>query len=116
MYLRNKILTTLSVIAISIAAAGPAGAAQLSDTMAKPGGFPERPLSMIVPYGPGGGSGQVSRAMIQGVTDATGMPVCRNRPFHDASSRALQYRKRCALASRRRLRNLVISRTPSHEA
>jgi tripartite-type tricarboxylate transporter receptor subunit TctC len=75
MYLRNKILTTLSVIAISIAAAVPAGAAQLPDTMAKPGGFPERPLSMIVPYGPGGGSGQVSRAMIQGVTDATGVDI-----------------------------------------
>jgi tripartite-type tricarboxylate transporter receptor subunit TctC len=75
MYLRNKILPTLSVIAISIAAVAPAGAAQLPDTMAKPGGFPERPLSMIVPYGPGGGSGQVSRAMIQGVTDATGIDI-----------------------------------------
>ncbi len=75
MYLRNKVLTTLSIIAVSIAAAVPAGAAQLPDTMAKPGGFPERPLSMIVPYGPGGGSGQVSRAMIQGVTDATGIDI-----------------------------------------
>ncbi len=75
MYLRNKILMTLSVIAISIAAAVPAGSAQLPDTMAKPGGFPERPLSMIVPYGPGGGSGQVSRAMIQGVSDATGIDI-----------------------------------------
>ncbi len=75
MYLRNKVLTTLSVITVSIAAAVAAGAAQLPDTMAKPGGFPERPLSMIVPYGPGGGSGQVSRAMIQGVTDATGIDI-----------------------------------------
>ena len=75
MYLRNKILMTLSVIAIGISAAVPAGAAQLPDTMAKPGGFPERPLSMIVPYGPGGGSGQVSRAMIQGVKDATGIDI-----------------------------------------
>ena len=75
MYLRNKVLTTLSVIAVSIAAAVPAGAAQLPDTMAKPGGFPERPLSMIVPYGPGGGSGQVSRAMIQGVKDVTGIDI-----------------------------------------
>ncbi len=75
MYLRNKILTTLSVIAIGIAATVPAGAAGLPDTMEKPGGFPERPLSMIVPYGPGGGSGQVSRAMIQGITDATGIDI-----------------------------------------
>lgn len=47
----------------------------LPDTMAKPNGFPERPLSMIVPYGPGGGSGQVSRAMIEGVKDATGIDI-----------------------------------------
>ncbi len=47
----------------------------LPDTMAKPGGFPERPLSMIGPYGPGGGSGQVARGMIQGVTDATGIDI-----------------------------------------
>ena len=29
----------------------------------KPDGFPERPLTMIVPYGPGGGSDQLARAM-----------------------------------------------------
>jgi tripartite-type tricarboxylate transporter receptor subunit TctC len=46
-----------------------------AEMMEKPGGFPERPLSMIVPYGPGGGSGQVSRAMIQGVKDATGIDI-----------------------------------------
>ncbi len=43
--------------------------------MEKPNGFPERPLTMIVPYGPGGGSGQVSRAMIQGVKDVTGQDI-----------------------------------------
>ncbi len=47
----------------------------LPDSMDKPGGFPERPLTMIVPYGPGGGSGQVSRAMIQGVKDAAGIDI-----------------------------------------
>lgn len=47
----------------------------LPDTMAKPGGFPERPLSMIVPYGPGGGSGQVARGMIEGVKEATGIDI-----------------------------------------
>ncbi len=49
--------------------------ATLPDAMAKPGGFPERPLTMIVPYGPGGGSGQVARGMIQGVKDATGIDI-----------------------------------------
>ena len=40
-----------------------AGALQLgqAQTCEKPGGYPERPLTMIVPYGPGGGSGQSGR-------------------------------------------------------
>ncbi len=77
MHLRNKILTTISVIALGFAMASPSGlgAAGLPDKMEKPGGFPERPLSMVVPYGPGGGSGQVSRSMIQGVKDATGIDI-----------------------------------------
>ncbi|MDH3919935.1 MAG: hypothetical protein OEU25_17375, partial [Rhodospirillales bacterium] len=47
----------------------------LPASMDKPGGFPERPLNMIVPYGPGGGSGQVSRAMVQAFTELTGVGV-----------------------------------------
>ena len=35
----------------------------------KPGGFPERALTMIVPYGPAGGSGQVAAAMAEAVTN-----------------------------------------------
>ncbi|HUG76533.1 MAG TPA: tripartite tricarboxylate transporter substrate binding protein, partial [Burkholderiales bacterium] len=31
--------------------------------MEKPRGFPERPLTIVVPYGPGGGSDRVSRAL-----------------------------------------------------
>ncbi len=55
----------LSLVAPAIAA----------EMMEKPSGFPERPLTMIVPYGPAGGSGQVSRAMIQGVKDAADVDV-----------------------------------------
>lgn len=47
----------------------------LPASMDKPGGFPERPLTMIVPYGPGGGSGQVARGMIEGVKEATGLDI-----------------------------------------
>ena len=47
----------------------------LPASMEKPGGFPERPLTMIVPYGPGGGSGQVARAMAQAFTELTGVGV-----------------------------------------
>ena len=41
-------------------------------SMAKPGGFPDRALTMIVPYGPAGGSGQVASAMAEAVTGEGG--------------------------------------------
>ncbi|MEL7543990.1 MAG: tripartite tricarboxylate transporter substrate binding protein [Pseudomonadota bacterium] len=44
----------------------------------KPGGFPERALTMIVPYGPGGGSGQVARAMAEAVTGLTKVNINRD--------------------------------------
>jgi len=50
----------------------------LPDMMEKPGGFPERPLTMIVPYGPGGGSGQVAAAMAAAVTELTGEAITRD--------------------------------------
>lgn len=49
----------------------------LPGKMAKPGGFPAR-LSMIVPYGPAGGSGQVAQAMATAVTELTGVPIQRD--------------------------------------
>ena len=48
------------------------------DSMAKPGGFPDRALTMIVPYGPGGGSGQVAAAMAKAVTDLTSVDINRD--------------------------------------
>ena len=47
-------------------------------SMDKPGGFPERALTMIVPYGPAGGSGQVAAAMAEAVTELTGIPINRD--------------------------------------
>ena len=44
----------------------------------KPGGFPERALTMVVPYGPAGGSGQVAAAMAEAVTELTGIPINRD--------------------------------------
>ena len=38
-------------------------------SMDRPNGFPDRALTMIVPYGPGGGSGQVAAAMAEAVTE-----------------------------------------------
>lgn len=68
------------VLAAALVGFGLAMPAQASEDnlpamMEKPNGFPERPLTMIVPYGPGGGSGQVSRAMIEGVKDVTGQDI-----------------------------------------
>lgn len=39
----------------------------------KPAGFGNRPLTMIVPYGAGGGSDQLSRAMAKAVEEETGL-------------------------------------------
>ena len=65
---------------LGLAVALPATAAEdtLPDSMERPNGFPERPLTMIVPYGPGGGSGQVAAAMAQAVTELTGVGINRD--------------------------------------
>ena len=47
-------------------------------SMAKPSGFPSRALTMIVPYGPAGGSGQVASAMAEAVTSHTGVSINRD--------------------------------------
>jgi tripartite-type tricarboxylate transporter receptor subunit TctC len=46
--------------------------------MDAPKGFPTRPLNMVVPYGPGGGSGQVAAAMAKAVTELSGMAINRD--------------------------------------
>ena len=47
-------------------------------SMEKPAGFPERALTMVVPYGPAGGSGQVAAAMAEAVTSLTGVNINRD--------------------------------------
>ena len=44
----------------------------------KPAGFPERALTMVVPYGPAGGSGQVAAAMAEAVTELTSVAINRD--------------------------------------
>ena len=46
--------------------------------MSKPSGFPSRALTMIVPYGPAGGSGQVAAAMAEAVTGLTNVNINRD--------------------------------------
>ena len=43
--------------------------------MEKPGGFPSRPLTMIVPYGTGGGSDQLTRAMTAALERVIKVPI-----------------------------------------
>ena len=47
----------------------------LSAAMDKPGGFPNRPITIIVPYGAGGGSDQLTRAMAVALEKVIKVPV-----------------------------------------
>ncbi len=55
--------------------ADPVKAGALPENMEKPGGFPERALVAVVPYGPAGGSAQFARALAEAVTRVTGVPI-----------------------------------------
>jgi tripartite-type tricarboxylate transporter receptor subunit TctC len=64
---------------VSFAGVALAGECKVSESsMAKPGGFPDRALTMIVPYGPGGGSGQVAAAMAEAVSGLTSVGINRD--------------------------------------
>ena len=60
-----------SMMALSVSAVGAFECKVKEASMAKPGGFPDRALTMIVPYGPAGGSGQIAAAMAEAVTELT---------------------------------------------
>jgi tripartite-type tricarboxylate transporter receptor subunit TctC len=49
--------------------------AAAQEQLQKPDGFPQRPLTMIVPYGPGGGSDQLARAMVAAMEPLIGVGV-----------------------------------------
>lgn len=71
--------TTVAAMVISANVAMAACATDgLPASLEKPAGFPERALTMIVPYGPAGGSGQVAQAMAQAVTELTDVAINRD--------------------------------------
>ena len=80
---RRFLISVGSVFAAMTLSAGTAFAGCATDgmpgSMDRPGGFPERALGMIVPYGPAGGSGQGAQAMAQ---DGTGMTGVAIKPGH----------------------------------
>lgn len=76
----KKIIGTTALIAgVAFGSAAFAFECQRGEAMMdKPGGFPERALTMIVPYGPAGGSGQVAAAMAEAVTELTEVAINRD--------------------------------------
>ena len=79
----KKYLISAGISIASMAfSAGVAMAACATDglpaSMDRPGGFPERALTMVVPYGPAGGSGQVAQAMAQAVSELTDVSINRD--------------------------------------
>jgi len=78
----KKYLVTTSVALAMSTMAGYAAAECASDalpaSLEAPGGFPERALTMIVPYGPAGGSGQVAQAMAEAVSGLTDVSINRD--------------------------------------
>lgn len=82
MKLKKYIASTGVVFATMALSANVAYAACATDSLpssaAKPGGYPARALTMVVPYGPAGGSGQVAQGMATAVTDLTGVSINRD--------------------------------------
>ncbi len=77
----KKIIGMGAFAAIVLAMSGTANAFECAvkeASMDKPGGFPERALTMVVPYGPAGGSGQVAGAMAEAVTGLTKVAINRD--------------------------------------
>ncbi len=80
---KQKYLTSAGLAVVSMAlSANIAFAACATDNLPaskdRPAGFPERALTMVVPYGPAGGSGQVAQAMAKAVTGLTGAAINRD--------------------------------------
>ncbi|MGB7305945.1 MAG: tripartite tricarboxylate transporter substrate-binding protein [Burkholderiaceae bacterium] len=72
----SAVLATASLVSVQAQAAFECPVPEAK--MAAPKGFPTRPLNMVVPYGPGGGSGQVAAAMAKAVSELTGMAINRD--------------------------------------
>ena len=83
MNLKKYIISTSLVVGAATMTAGTSFAAEcatagLPGELAGPDGYPERALTMVVPYGPAGGSGQVAQAMAEAVTELTGVSINRD--------------------------------------
>ena len=68
----NKSLQSIRGFALAASACA-LSAALPADALEMPDGFGVRPLTMIVPFGPGGGSDQLARAMAKAMEEAAGL-------------------------------------------
>ncbi len=82
MNLQKPLYSLFALVVSMVLSANLAYAACATDglpaSMDGPAGYPQRALTMIVPYGPAGGSGQVAQAMAQAVTELTGVSINRD--------------------------------------
>ncbi len=80
MNVQNTLKSAVLSITMGMLIAGPSMAAMdnLPESMSKPKDFPARPLTMVVPYGPGGGSGQFSGAIARAVKELTDVGINRD--------------------------------------
>ena len=67
-----RLLTAFGGLVLGVGIAAGSAAAQEPD---KPDGFGQRPITMIVPYGAGGGSDQLSRAMAAAMEEVSDLTV-----------------------------------------
>ncbi|MBK6867612.1 MAG: tripartite tricarboxylate transporter substrate binding protein [Burkholderiales bacterium] len=73
MQLRHHILATLSVVLSAFAVTPVAAQANA--------GYPSKPVTLVVPYAPGGGADAIARVVGQELTQAIGQPVIiQNKP------------------------------------
>ena len=67
---KHLLLVPAGIFGMSLMTSLPA-----AEMMKKPGDFPQRPITLIVPYGAGGGSDQLSRAMASAVEKVVGTGI-----------------------------------------
>jgi tripartite-type tricarboxylate transporter receptor subunit TctC len=70
--MRSRILAGLLGASVVLGLAAHSAAVKAQQ---KPSDYPQRPITLIVPYGPGGGSDQVSRAMAAPLQRIVGQPI-----------------------------------------
>ena len=82
MKLKNYLAASAIAAATMALSANTAYAACATDGLPSkidyPGGVPARARTMVVPYGPAGGSGQVAQAMARAVTELTTVAINRD--------------------------------------